>query len=159
MLNSITVIKEIERYISPKGQPKRQFLCKCFCGNEFKCTLSNLKSNNTKSCGCKKQKIKNKIESIYQTWMDIKKRCYNSNNKDYKYYGYRGIKLYCDWIKDYNLFQEWIINNIGDRPAGLTLDRINNDGNYEPGNLRWADSKTQVHNSRRYLHYKINLVL
>jgi hypothetical protein len=145
---NIIILEEIERYISPKGQPKRQFICKCFCGKEFKTTLSNLNSGNTKSCGCIK-KINNKIKSIYQTWKDIKQRCYNPNNKDFKNYGYRGIKLYSEWINNYNLFQEWILSNIGDRPLGLTLDRINNNGNYEPNNLRWATSSQQQKNKIR----------
>lgn len=150
MMN-ITIIKEIERYVSPKGQLKRQFICKCFCGNEFKSTLSNLKSGNTKSCGCLKPLINNKIQSIHQTWKDIKQRCYNPNNKDYKNYGDRGIKLYFEWINNYNLFQEWIINNIGDRPLGLTLDRINNNGDYEPENLKWSTASEQQKNKRKKL--------
>jgi hypothetical protein len=146
----IIIIKEIEKYISPKGQPKRQFLCKCFCGKEFNVTLSNLKSNNTKSCGCIRQKKSNKIISLYKTWKDIKQRCYNSNNKDFKNYGQRGIKLYDLWVYDYNTFQNWILNNIGDRPLGLTLDRINNDGNYEPGNLKWSTKSEQNKNRRKF---------
>jgi hypothetical protein len=149
----ITIIKEIERYVSPKGQTKRQFICKCFCGKEFKSTLSNLKSGNTKSCGCIEKKYKrkyiNKIQILYQTWIDIKRRCYNPNNKDFKNYGNRGIKLYFEWIDNYILFQDWILNNIGNRPENKTLDRINNNGNYEPGNLRWATPEEQSKNKIR----------
>jgi hypothetical protein len=84
-------------------------------------------------------------------WENIKKRCYNKNIKSYKNYGGRGIEMYKPWIKNYSLFKEYIQNNLGERPNRFSLDRINNNGNYVPSNLRWSDSKTQVHNSRRYI--------
>ncbi len=81
-------------------------------------------------------------------------RCCNPNNLQYIHYGGRGIKICDEWLNDFKAFYDYVIslegydkNNIGQ--GKLTIDRINNDGNYEPGNLRWADQRTQSTNSRR----------
>ena len=92
----------------------------------------------------------NKTECYYiaRLWQGIKQRCYNPNEKGYKWYGARGIKMYEPWIKDRQLFKQWILENLGHRPEGYSIDRINVDGNYEPDNLRWADKATQNKNRR-----------
>ena len=75
-------------------------------------------------------------------------RCYNKNNWRYKYYGARGI-IVCESWKNFDNYYVWIKNNLGNKPdKSYSLDRINNDGNYEPGNLRWASKKTQSKNKR-----------
>jgi hypothetical protein len=86
---------------------------------------------------------------LYTTWKGIKDRCLRQKNKAYKNYGGRGIKIYDLWVNDYVLFRDYILNNLGERPEGFSLDRINNDGNYEPNNLRWADASTQYKNQRK----------
>lgn len=93
----------------------------------------------------------NKNQNYYltRTWQGIKQRCYNPNEKAYQWYGERGIKVYEPWINDYQLFKQWIIENLGHRPEGYSLDRIDNDGDYTPDNLRWADQTTQVNNRRK----------
>lgn len=150
--NKLTIIEQIESYISPKGQIKKRFLCKCDCGNYINVTLSNLSSKNTTSCGCVKKGKKTihdipiKKRKYYDTWMGIKKRCFNKNSKDYYRYGGRGIILFEEWCNDYIKFENWILQNLGERPQGFSLDRINNDGNYEPNNLRWATKKEQANN-------------
>lgn len=92
----------------------------------------------------------NKSENYYITrlWQGIKQRCYNTNEPSYRWYGARGIIMYGPWIKDYTSFKEWILTNLGHRPEGYSIDRIDVDGNYEPGNLRWADKQTQIINRR-----------
>ena len=92
----------------------------------------------------------NKNENYYLTrlWQGIKQRCYNPNEPGYKWYGARGIEMHKEWIKDYQLFKKWILDNLGHRPEGYSVDRINVDGHYEPDNLRWADKKTQMQNRR-----------
>lgn len=82
---------------------------------------------------------------LYGTWESIKQRCYNKNHQNYNRYGGRGIKLYDDWHK-FGAFVEYIIANLGDRPEGSTLDRIDNSKGYEPDNIRWATRKQQSAN-------------
>ena len=85
---------------------------------------------------------------LYRMWADIKKRCYNKNCDYYNRWGGRGITVYEPWIINYPAFKEWILKNLGERPKNYSIDRINNNGNYEPGNLRWATSSDQNSNKR-----------
>ncbi len=89
--------------------------------------------------------INGKSSPTYQSWYNMKRRCQDSNHKYYKYYGGRGIKV-CERWRDFVNF----LSDMGEKPEGLTLDRINNDGNYEPGNCRWATRKEQNQNQRDY---------
>jgi hypothetical protein len=115
----------------------------------------------SKSCGCQKGNDAKKRftthglrqHKLWTTWNHIKNRCYNPNRQFYKHYGGRGIKVYEAWINDMKAFYDYVTvlpnydeDNLG--LNGLTLDRINNDGNYEPGNLRWTDMHTQAVNRR-----------
>jgi len=81
---------------------------------------------------------------LYTIWADMRKRCLNANSKNYHQYGGRGISICKRWESFY-----FFLKDMGERPVGTTLDRIHNDGNYEPSNCRWASQKTQVRNSRR----------
>jgi len=94
----------------------------------------------------------------YACWQNIKARCYKTDHYAYKDYGARGITLHKSWHTDYDLgyysdafshFVTGILEEIGERPPGLSLDRVDNDGNYEPGNLRWATAKQQANNKTR----------
>lgn len=87
--------------------------------------------------------------SLRKLWSRIKTRCYNINSQKYEIYGARGIRVYEFWVKDFKAFYDYvtILPNYGIK--GFTLDRINNDGNYEPGNLRWATKHDQTCNSRK----------
>lgn len=85
----------------------------------------------------------------YKLWGNIKNRCYNKQTPVYFYYGHRGIKMYDDWINNPPLFIEYVKSLSDYGTENYTLDRINNDGNYEPGNLRWIDKTTQVFNRRK----------
>ena len=87
---------------------------------------------------------------IYAAWAAIKQRCYNPNHPAYKDYGARGITLSDEWLKKPLVFVSYIQEELGERPsAGYSLDRIDNEGNYEPGNLRWASRQVQASNRRR----------
>lgn len=79
-------------------------------------------------------------------WQGMKQRCHNSSSPKYYRYGARGISVHPPWLDDYPAFETWILENLGPRPEGTSLDRIDNDGNYEPGNLQWASAKDQAYN-------------
>ena len=144
---------------SPKSKKaKGLWVCKCECGNVIKVNTSDLKSGNTTSCGCKRKETLRQLRTkhgesntrLYNVWSDMKKRCYNTKNVDYKNYGGRGITVCDEWM-DFQNFYDWAIANGYDEtaPRGqCTIDRINVDGNYEPENCRWVDRYIQMNNKR-----------
>lgn len=136
------------------------WLCKCNCGNLTEVSSDSLQSGNTKSCGClqKERTMNNKFGfkhgdatyagmlRLYRIWKNISQRCYNKNQPAYKYYGGRGITI-CDEWRNYENFKNWaLVTGYADN---LTIDRINNDGNYEPTNCHWI---TQSENSKKPKH-------
>lgn len=126
--------------------------CKCDCGNVCFVRANMLVHERTKSCGClrKDSNIQNKTThgmsktGVYNAWHSMKARCYNPTNHNYSRYGGRGISVCKEWKDTFESFYKWAISN-GYR-QGLTLDRIDNDGNYCPGNCRWATTKMQNNN-------------
>lgn len=138
--------------------------CKCDCGNIAVVTGSNLASGHTKSCGCLNSKMtseRNKVimvvhgginDRLYEVWGSMKKRCNNPNDKSYKNYGGRGIKVCKEWNENYLSFKKWAYKNGYDEnaPHGeCTIDRINVNGNYEPNNCRWISNAEQQKNKRK----------
>lgn len=137
--------------------------CKCDCGKYAYVPVNSLTTGNTKSCGCfaaerpnvdavtKHGDSKDKSEyfGLYRAWVHMKGRCNNPNDAKYHDYGERGIRVCDDWY-DYETFKKWAIDNGYD--SNLSIDRINNDGDYKPDNCRWADRTTQM-NNRRTCHY------
>ena len=117
-----------------------------YCGKEFEATTAHIKSGNTKSCGCQKGGNTHGLShnQFYKTWKSMMGRCYNLKNKHYQSYGGRGISVCTDW-QDLANFVSWAEETYIE---GMTMDRINNDGNYEPTNIRWADKTTQQLNQR-----------
>lgn len=87
---------------------------------------------------------------LYKTWGMIHQRCYNPKHTSYDNYGGRGIKMCDEWKDSFVAFSNYVEKELGPRPDGYTLDRIDVDGNYAPGNIRWADHSTQMHNRRPY---------
>ncbi len=144
--------------------------CKCDCGNIKIVEGANLKSGNTQSCGCliveqsringkKSDGTQNLIHGktnsrLYRIWGHIKTRCTNPNANNYKDYGGRGITVCDEWKNDFQSFYNWAISN--GYSDDLSIDRIDNDGDYEPLNCRWSDKITQGCNKRnnRIVSYK-----
>lgn len=137
---------------------RKKWLCICDCGTRTKPIYEySLKSGNTKSCGCIQREFaqnKGRLAArhnmygtgTYNSWIAMKGRCFNPNNKDYKYYGGRGIKVYEPWMKFENFLAD-----MGIRPDNTSLDRIDTNGDYEPGNCRWSTIDIQNQNRRIYV--------
>ena len=139
--------------IEPVGKtPNRHIIwrCICDCGNELRTASTHLLSGHTTSCGCYLNNIRGKAtithgkskSSTYKVWCEIIERTSNPNSKKYERYGGKGITICQRWRDSFEAFLE----DMGERPKGTSIDRINNLGNYEPGNCRWADHKTQCRN-------------
>ena len=128
-----------------------RWLCRCSCGNEVVVSSRNLKHGYTQSCGCLYRETHTKHgmhhTSIYGTWQGMKDRCENPNCPSFNNYGGRGIKVCPQWHDFLNFYNDVSkLPHFGEK--GYTLDRIDNNGDYCPGNVRWADKKTQGRNKR-----------
>ena len=155
----LQVIELGDYYINGAGHKCRKWICLCDCGNTKEALRGDLKMGKVKSCGCLKPESKTITHNLsktrlYRIWCGMKTRCTNPNSVNYKNYGGRGVSICSDWLNNFESFYEWsVANGYNDE---LTLDRINNDGNYEPFNCKWPTYKEQSQNKRDVKLYTFN---
>lgn len=151
-----TVLYRAKDYISPKGVKKIRYHCRCDCGNEGDVQANALSMGKSKSCGCLQLEWAYEIGNqkkhglrrtrLYRIWANMYDRCKNEYNRRFSSYGGRGIEICSEWQGEngFMTFYNWAMSNGYDEK--LSIDRIDNNGNYCADNCRWVDNKTQSNN-------------
>lgn len=147
---------------TPKGRRRGAWLCRCVCGTESVVLHYNLLIGESTSCGCQANDSRRKTlsthgrskiaDKTYKSWEAMKARCFNPKHREYGLYGGRGITVCSRWKESFEIF----LADMGERPKGHSIDRIDYNGNYEPSNCRWATIKVQSRNRRNNLYFTIN---
>lgn len=160
----LTVVSETSPIKLQSGKRNRRVKCLCVCGTIKVIQVSSLISGRTHSCGCLRSEVAGRNikalntthgktgTSLYKTWDSLKQRCLNTNDKDYLNYGGRGITVYIPWINNFVAFASYVDKCLGPRPRNHSLDRIDNNLGYMPGNLRWATASDQRKNQRNKMN-------
>jgi hypothetical protein len=148
------------QYVRSDHRGEAMWKCRCDCGAIITVSGGNLRSGHTTSCGCWMREHNARLHfthgeaasrtrnqkrtTEYQIWHSMRKRCFDPNCPAYKHYGGRGITICKRWLKFENFLAD-----MGRRPKGKSIDRVNNNGDYKKSNCRWATAKQQVNNRRR----------
>lgn len=156
----LLVVEYINTRHTNRGDARHHYLCRCDCGNTTIVEWHNLRGNHTRSCGCLAKEGRpihghasgGKCSATYISWMSLFSRCYNPKDKRFIAYGGRGINVCERWRESFSNF----LDDMGERPIGTSLDRIDPNGNYDPGNCRWATQKEQQRNRRNNVRVTIN---
>lgn len=151
------MLYRLPNHTTPNNTIKSVFLCKCSCGTEKAVCSNDLRSGRTVSCGCyNAETIRNKSRThgmrntkAYSTWYGIKTRCFNSNCDRFKDYGGRGITMCEEWKNDFVAFYNYVSQLPNSFRKGYSIDRIDNNKNYEPGNIKFSTAHEQNTNTRR----------
>jgi len=144
------------------GPGRARWNCRCDCGTEFITTGVDLRSGNTKSCGCYKRErlgasstthgaTRDGMSGAYRSWLSMKSRCLRKGNNRFRHYGARGIAVCDRWLSFENFLAD-----MGERPDGYSLDRMDLNGHYEPDNCRWATRQQQMSNQRQTKRVVLN---
>lgn len=154
----LSVIARVE---PPIGRTK--FVCNCDCGNQTIANGEDIKSGNTTSCGCVKKVIgytsnlkhggaSGKFSGAYRSWRSMKQRCKDPNSRGWREYGAVGVTVCDRWLESFENFYA----DMGDRPEGYSLERINVFDGYYPANCKWIPLKDQIKNQRKTVRYSVN---
>jgi hypothetical protein len=153
--------------VGDERRARKQYVvtCRCDCGKEIQCRVDGLKTGKKLQCGNHRRVVTDEQRRVsgdrnrthgragtteYNSWIGMKMRCFNPKNDRYDSYGGRGVTVAPEWIEDFEAF----FVHMGPKPSpSHSLDRIDPNGNYEPGNVRWADRSTQNRNRRPFMMY------
>lgn len=145
------------KMVGQNKQSRALWQAECHCGNIFVATGNFIKTGHTKSCGCLKKKVNiihggrsalasSDHKRLYRIWCGMKSRCNNKKSSSYHYYGGRGIRLHQEWEESFESFRDWALSNGYD--DSLSIERIDNNGNYQPSNCTWENHVKQGRNTR-----------
>jgi hypothetical protein len=147
--NETFCIELMERNVA-KSRREWMHRWKCFCGNSFVCLTHRISSGRKKSCGCHKSKGKQRMAGgvkrhpLYSRWAAMVQRCTNEKSPKYSRYGGRGIRVCDEWLNSSAEYIRYVEAELGPQPTkDHSIDRIDNNADYKPGNIRWANSKQQ----------------
>ena len=146
------------RLVALEDRPdeKRRIRCRCDCGAETSVVVDNLRKGHSQSCGCLRREMLGASrrthgrsdDPLYHCWLEMRARCHRPSNHAYADYGARGVQVSAEWRHDFSAFAAYVAALPGYGEAGLTIDRVDCDGDYGPGNLRWATKAQQALNRR-----------